>query len=83
MAAETLVTVEAVDIGFLLTLILKELRNSQSSVDIECLTDNQSLFDTVHSTSSITDQRLRVDMAILRGMVHKKDILIKWVETKD
>ena len=74
---------EAVETGFLLTSILKELRNSQSSIDIECFTDNQSLFDTVHSTNSIIDKRLRVDMDILREMVHKKEVLIKWVETKD
>ena len=83
LAAETLAAVEAVETGFLLTLILKEQHNSQSSIDIECFTDNQSLFDTIHSTNSIIDKRLRVDMAILREMVHKKEVLIKWVETKD
>ena len=83
LAAETLDAVEAVETGFLLTSILKELHNSQSSIDIECFTDNQSLFDTVHSTNSITDKRLHVDMAILQEMVHKKEVLIKWVETKD
>ena len=74
----TLAAVEAVETGFLLTSILKELHNSQSSIDIECFTDNQSLFDTVHSTNSIIDERLRVGTAIL---VHKKEVLIKWVET--
>ena len=44
LAAETLAAVEAVEAGFLLTSILKELHNSQSSIDIECFTDNQSLF---------------------------------------
>ena len=83
LAAETLAAVEAVETGFLLTSILKELRNSQSSIDIECFTDNQSLFDTVHSINSIIDKRLRVDMTILREMIHKKEVLIKWVETKD
>ena len=83
LAAETLAAVEAVETGFLLTSILKELHNAQSSIDIECFTDNQSLFDTVHLTNSITDKHLRVDMAILCEMVHKKEVLIKWVETKD
>ena len=83
LVAEILAAVEVVETGFLLTSILKELRNSQSSIDIECFTDNQALFDTVHSTNSIIDKRLRVDMAILREMVHKKEVLIKWVETKD
>ena len=77
LAAETLAAVKAVKTGFLLTSILKELHNSQSSIDIECFTD------TVHSTNSIIDKRLRVDMAILREIVHKKEVLIKWVETKD
>ena len=74
---------EAVETRFLITSVLKELHNSQSSIDIECFTDNQSLFDTVHSTNSIINKRLRVDMAILREMVHKKEVLIKWIETKD
>ena len=77
LAAEILAAVEAVETGFLLKSILKELHNSQSSFDRECLIDNQSLFDTVHSTNPITDKRLRVDVAILREMVHKKEMLIR------
>ena len=56
LASETLAAVEAVKTGFLLTSILKELHNSQSSIDIECFTGNQSQFDTVHSTNSIIDK---------------------------
>ena len=83
LAAETLAAVKAVETGFLLASILKELHNSQSSIDIECFTDNQSLFDTIYSTNSVIDKRLCVGMAILREMVHKKEVFIKWVETKD
>ena len=72
LAAETLPAVKAVETGFLLTSILKKLHNSQSSIDIECFTDNQSLFDTVHSINSIIDKRLRADMAILKKWYTRK-----------
>ena len=75
LAAGTLAAVESVETGFLLTLILKELHNSQSSINIECFTDNQSLFEAVHSTNSLIDKHLQVDMAILRGIVHKKEMI--------
>ena len=39
----TLAAVEAVETGFLFTLILKEVHNSQSFLDIECLTDSLCL----------------------------------------
>ena len=49
----TLAAVEVVETGFLLTSILKELHNSQSSVDTECLTDNQSLTQFIRPVQSL------------------------------
>ena len=47
------------------------------------VTDNQSLFDSVRSTKTLTDKRLKIDVCILREMLYKKEIKnIRWVESK-
>ena len=38
---------------------------NQGTRNVECVTDNRSLFEAVHSTTALADKRPRVDMAIL------------------
>ena len=47
---------------------------------IECVTDNKSLHETLKTTTTLSDKRLRVDIARLRQMVERKEIDVTWVE---
>ena len=81
LVAETLAFIECAEAAFLLQMQIKEV--FKVSLDVECRTDNKSLFDTVQSKKVITDRRLRVDIALLRQMVRNKEISIEWVNHKN
>ena len=70
LAAETLSLVECAENGVYLSLILKELTGTK--VDVKCFVDNKSLVDSIHSSKSVDDRRLRVDIAVLRDMIDRK-----------
>ena len=69
--------------NMLLNSILAELiRCEHKEIPIECVTDNQSLLETVYSTKNIQDKRLKVDVAILRNMLSTGEITkVKWIKS--
>ena len=81
IAAETLSLVEGVEAGYLMAAILGELIwKKKKALPVQCFTDNHSLYKAVHSTGQIIDKRLRVDLAILREMVDRKELKVEWIE---
>ena len=85
MAAETLIQVEAAEASFWLANLLNEIlyaqNNNARSIEIECFTDNHQLYDSVWSIRPIQDRRLRMEVAILREMLDKKEITkINWID---
>ena len=85
LASETLPMVEAVDMAYYLGCILTEIlfNNCKSNnIPIECVVDNKSLFENIHSTKNVGEKRLRIDLAALKEMIEKKEISrVKWVNT--
>ena len=71
--------------NMLLDSILTELLHCEhKEIPIECVTDNQSLLETVYSTKNIQDKRLKVDIniAILRNMLSTVEITkVKWIKS--
>ena len=68
---------------FLAGSILNEaLYGSLNNVPFtECRTDNHSLAEVVYSSKAILDKRLRVDIAVMRQMVERKEIKkITWID---
>ena len=52
-------------------------------LDAYGLTDNQSLCDTLYSTKSISDKRLKVDICMIHKIIENKEISqVPWIETK-
>ena len=41
---------------------------------IHCFTDSKSLLDPVHSTKTLKEKRLKVDVCIIREMLEKNEI---------
>ena len=81
LAAETLALADAAETAVYITHIIRELIGSVN-IPIVCYTDNKSLVDVLESKKNVDDKRLRIDLSVLRDMIHKKEISsIQWVST--
>ena len=84
LAAETLAASEAVDACYYLGQILSEILYNGSYVNkfpIICNVDNKSLYENVYSTKNVAEKRLRIDLAIIKQMIHKEEMSMNWVES--
>ena len=77
-AAETLAMVDLAEAcifyrKFLLEILV--LKDNSNNIKIFCKTDNSCLYDLVHSSTQILDKRLYIEMAILREMIERKEIV--------
>ena len=79
LSAETQSAVEALESGCLLKQVLNELLETVD-LKIELQTDSKSMFDAVHTTNLMLDKRLRVDIASLREMHNKNEVVTKCIE---
>ena len=85
LAAETMALLEGTECCFLIksTLLgILGLSNDTNLLRIKAITDNKSLYDAVHSTKTIEDKRLKVDICALRDMMQRKEIHnVEWIES--
>ena len=54
----------------------------QSVPDAISRTDNKSLSEAVHNINSISDKRLRAEMAVAREEVEREEIKMEWIDSK-
>ena len=85
LAAETLAMVDGLDTAYLMAKIVGELISNSVNfiLPIECVTDNRSLFEAAQTINSLTDKRLRVEMSIIRQMLDKNEMKIKWIRSNE
>ena len=69
LASEILALAEGADASYLIATMLMEMFKLQSVPKLICYTDNKSLYETVKTTNSTKDLRLRVEIAKLCQMV--------------
>ena len=83
LAAECLALQEACDAAYYLkTILIETLRVDSNDIQIECYTDNKSLYDSLHSTKILEEKRLILDEAIIKDMMNKNEInKVQWLET--
>ena len=86
-AAETLALVDATEAAVYFQNFMRELlglSNDSKSLKIHCKTDSNALYKSVHSNTQILDKRLRIETAILRQMIEKKEVAsIDWVPSTE
>ena len=84
-AAETLALVDLAESCFYyrkFILDLLEIPDTVINIPITCKTDNNGLYDSIHSSTQILDKRLRLEMSILREMLSKREIhSFEWIPT--
>ena len=83
LAAETLAMADALDAAILIEGMWKEMAGPNCNVSIVGITDCRSLFDAVNSSKAVTDKRLRMEMAMLREMQERGEVLLSWTETEN
>ena len=79
MASEALALGEGADAGFLVASVVQEIFTLPSLPQVQCYTDNKSVNDTLQTTRTIQDMRMRVDVGRIREMVRSKEIIVKWI----
>ena len=75
MASETLAMVDCSEASYWLNQLISEILGYKNPrLPIKCYTDSKQLYDATQSLRSIEDKRLRIDIAVIREMLHKKEI---------
>ena len=83
LAAETLSVNEALDYAFFYAKSYgKVLYNQNVTIPITCITDSKSLYNASQTTHQIDQKRLLIEISIIREMIEKKEMKLKWIETK-
>ena len=85
IGAETLPLIEGCDTALYISEMVSEISKrmntkAPSPVNIEALTDNQSLFDTIHSTKQTSEKRLIVDISAVREMSDRNELSVMWIK---
>ena len=84
LAAETIALVEALNNAiYIKHMIMEILRKTSNQIPVTCITDNYSLYQTAHSTTSVGDRRLRIELAIIREAIAEKEVNLSWVKSQD
>ena len=86
LAAECLALEDAVDTAYYLKCVLLEmLRLPPENIEIQCFIDNNSLYENIHSTTNVKEEkRLILDIALIKEMLQKKELTsVSFVESKD
>lgn len=87
LAAECLAAVEAAEACINLRYTLKEITGkkhaSDSDFPISIMCDNRSLVDAVHSTTTVQNKWLQIDICVLRDMIRNTEIQeFRWITTQ-
>ena len=83
LAAEAMSLGDAIDTAEYIGCIFSEmvLGQCKNMLPIECFVDNRSLVENLHSTKSVTEKRLRIDLASIKENVKNGSVLVKWIQS--
>ena len=49
---------------------------------MKCFVDNKSLVEAAYSSKLVEDKHLRIDLAVLRDMLHRRELTsVAWVQS--
>ena len=81
LAAETLALLEVAESAYYIGKILEDIGIGKE-VCIKCFVDNKSLVDALRSMKKVEDKYLRINIACLKEMIERKEILsVEWIGT--
>ena len=59
-----------------------KLYNNQKEIPIFIHTDNRSLFNTINSTTNITEKQLRTNIAVIKDTLQRFTCHVYWIPTE-
>ena len=80
-AAETLALVEGCERAYVISRLFAEIltgNNKMHEKPVVCVTDNMNLYQSSHTTNSLEDKRLLLEMNIVRQMISRNEIKLLW-----
>ena len=85
IGAETVSLIEGCDTVLYISEMVTEISRrmnttAPSPVNIEALTDNRSLFDTIHATKQTSEKCLIVDISAVREMSDRNEVSVMWIK---
>ena len=81
LAAECFALIDGINSSQFCSSIIAKTSGYQPP--IYCYTDNRSMVETLYSSNSLQDKRLRVDVAYVRNLIQEEKLMgVKWIETK-
>ena len=85
LASETLSLADGSESAFVIGCILTEMihgkSEQQNCIPIKAFVDNKSLVQNVHSTTQVSEKRLRIEIGAIYVMLRDNEMSIKWVES--
>ena len=82
LATKTLALLDAADAGVFISCLIKQILGLKVAPSVKCYVNNKSLVDALHSTTSVEDKSLRINIAVLRDMMQRRDVEdVIWVKT--
>ena len=84
-ASETLSLLDACDTAYQMSKLISECLTGRKdkSVPIHCFTDSKNLFGAAHSSGTLSDKVLLVEIASLRERIEQKEISLQWVNSTE
>ena len=80
IAAETLLLVDGCDVAIYINNLLSEpLHTKCNCLIITVYTDNQSLYDAVHSMKQALEKCLLATISAIQEMVERNEITVTWI----
>ena len=73
--------IDGTNTAFYVRKLLSDIFTCRQTTSV--VTDNKSLYDNTHSKKSTTDKRLRVDIAALKEMIVKTEIVVKLLQVEE
>ena len=72
---------DAVENSMFIREMLSEMLSGERDhkLQIEHITDNISLKNSIYSNRQVNDKRLRIDLAALKQEINNKDVIVHWV----
>ena len=78
LAAEALALENALEHAIFMRELLKEMCIISHDIPILAWTDNNNAYESIHSTSSVEDFKLRLEIACIKENMLKENVSVKW-----
>ena len=74
LAAEAVSLTRGLDAAVAFKWTLQQLLGAEGNIPVRAIIDNKDTFDSVHSTTDVSERKLRREIAVIKQMLREKDL---------